>query len=100
MSESAKKRKGKASIETREKIGMILKQRNGGENNINAKTFYLISPQNEKFTVKGQLPTFCKEHNLNVNIIRKWLDKGKIEPSNRKKNFIINNTNGWEIKSS
>jgi len=100
MSESAKKRKGKASIETREKIGMILKQRNCGENNINAKTFYLISPQNEKFTVKGQLPTFCKEHNLNVNIIRKWLDKGKIEPTNRKKNFIINNTNGWEIKSS
>jgi len=101
MSESAKKRKGKASKETREKIGNILKQRKGGENNINAKTFYLISPLNEMFVVKGQLPTFCKEHNINVNIIRNWVNKGKIPSTCKNKtNSIRENTNDWEIRTS
>jgi group I intron endonuclease len=77
-----------------------LKNTCNGENNINAKTFILISPQNQTFVVKGQLPTFCKEHNINVNVIRNWLNKGKIPPTNRKLNIERENTNDWEIKSS
>ena len=89
------------SLETRKKIGEVLKNRCSGENNINAKTFYLISPQNEIFEVKGQLPTFCKEHSLNVNVLRNWVNKGKIPSTCKNKtNLIRENTNGWEIRTS
>lgn len=85
--------------ETRQKLKEKLKERSSGENNINAKTFYLISPQNETFEVKGQLPTFCKNHNINYYVIKRWINKGEILPSIIKNDEIRKNTNGWEIKT-
>lgn len=77
-----------------------LKENYKNEKNINAKTFYLISPDNINYTTCGNLPTFCKEHNLNLNVIRNWVNKGKIPSTSRYKlNKIRENTNGWEIKT-
>ena len=98
MSETRKKRNIKPSEKNIQSTIKRLKETCNGENNINAKTFYLISPENETFVVRGQLPTFCKEHNINVNVLRNWLDKGKIPQSNRINTETRNNTNNWEIK--
>lgn len=48
-----------------------------GENNLNAKIFYLISPTNEVFKTNGDLPEFCLNYELNVNVLRNYLNKGK-----------------------
>jgi len=92
--------KGKCSTITKEKLKNILKDRCSGKNNINAKTFNLISPDNISYVVTGGLLRFCKDHSINVNVIRSYTNKGKIPPTNRKDNFIRHNTIGWEIKSN
>jgi len=51
----------------------IEKQRKNslGSNNPNAKTYRFISPEGKEFQIKGTFDTFCKEHNLNVNSMRR-----------------------------
>lgn len=90
---------GIVSDEEKIRLRELLKNRCAGEKNINAKIFYVTSPQNEQFVVKGQLPTFCKEHNINVNVMRNFTNKGKVLPTNRKESELRNNTVGWEIKT-
>jgi isochorismate synthase EntC len=99
ISLSRREKRFKPSVKNIEATIKRLKENYSGENNLNAKTFYLISPENETFTVIGALPSFCKEHNINVNVMRNWVNKGKIPYTNRKENKIRNNTNGWEIKT-
>lgn len=77
-----------------------LKKNYSNENNLNAKTFYLISPDGKNFKIKGQLPTFCKEYKINVTVLRNYVNKGKIPPTNRRENEVRTNTVGWEIKTS
>lgn len=99
QSKTRRERNIKPSLKNIESTIKRLKENYSGENNINAKTFILISPLNEIFEIKGQLPTFCKNHNINLNVIRNWVNKGKIPPTSRKINTIRKNTNGWEIKT-
>lgn len=42
-----------------------------GEKNPRAKTFEFISPDGIKYTVKGRLRNFCKEHKLSYQLILK-----------------------------
>lgn len=97
--EARKASKGKCSDKTKNKLKNILKNRCSGENNINAKIFYLISPNNIEYTVKGGLLRFCKEHAINVNVVRAYVNLGKIPTTIKKNNEIRQNTVGWEIKS-
>lgn len=71
-----------------------------GENNPRAKTFLFISPKGEKFEVTGNLRNFCKEHNISMNLVKKFLNKGQIVLSshNTHKETITLNSVGWEIK--
>lgn len=70
-----------------------------GENNLNAKVFYLISPKGEIHKTNGTLPEFCRQNNLNVNVLRNYLNKGKVPPTNRENSKIRENTTGWELKT-
>jgi group I intron endonuclease len=99
MIKTRKEHNVKPSKKNREITRKRLLEKNSGENNINAKTFYLISPTNEMFVVKGSLPTFCKLHNINVNVLRNYVNKGKIHETSRHNSDIRSNTVGWEIKT-
>lgn len=93
-------KKKKLSKKTKKIFKNKTRERLYGENNINAKTFYLISPKNETFEVIGQLPTFCKIHNINYYVIKRYINKGKILSSGRYEDEIRKNTIGWEIKTN
>lgn len=59
-------------------------------------TYTLISPLNEQF-ITISLNEFCKHHNLNRDILMKYIGKGKIpNPRNYGKETRMN-TVGWEI---
>ena len=72
-----------------------------GSNNPKAKSWVLISPDGEVFEICGTLKDFAKEHNLQVRLLRNFLNKGKI--CLESKNFSSQksfNTQGWEIKNA
>lgn len=50
-------------------------ENNRGENCYAAKTFKLISPNNEIFIIKGTLKKFCKEYNISYGSLYKILRK-------------------------
>lgn len=81
------------SKETKEK----LKEKKNTKRN---KIYYLISPKNITHNVKWGLSSFCEKHNINYNVIKKHINKGKIVASNKKRNDIRTNTIGWEIKTN
>jgi len=87
------------SQETKSKLKQKLIERCNRENNINAHTFYVISPENKIYIVKGGLPTFCKKHNINYYVMKRFINKGKIIEWRRNENEIKRNTIGWEIKT-
>jgi len=99
MSKTRKEKNYKPSKKNIEKTIKRLKENHSGVNNINAKTFYLISPNGKEYTTCGNLPTFCKENNINVNVLRNFVNKGKVPPTSKNNNKIRENTNGWEIKT-
>ena len=77
------------------KITGILK----GANNPRAKTFTLIDPLGNKYIVTGELKKFCKEHDISLSLVKKFVNKGKIiiKSNNPHKNFVVLNSIGWEI---
>ncbi|MCM1260688.1 MAG: hypothetical protein NC222_07025 [Staphylococcus sp.] len=66
--------------------------------NPNAKVYTLIDPRNKVYLVKGKLLEFCKNHQLSLPRLRRFLNKGII-PEPRKQNYTIRsmNTSGWSI---
>lgn len=68
-----------------------------GENNPAAKIIEIISPNGERFVVKGTIKNFCKEHNISYNMYRKYRNKGPCKCSKyvEKTNIIAKNTEGW-----
>lgn len=91
--------KNYTSIDTKIKLKQKLIKRCSREKNINAKTFYIISPNGKEYKVTGMLPTFCKKNNINYYVVKRWINKGKILSSGRKEDTIRKNTSGWEIKT-
>ena len=71
-----------------------------GANNPRAKTFILIDREGTKYTVVGQLKKFCAEHNISMNLVKKFQNKGpiKLSPHNTHKDAITLNSVGWEVK--
>lgn len=70
-----------------------------GANNPRAKTFILIDPSGNKYTVIGGLKNFCKEHNISLCLIRKFIDKCPVilGKNNSSKKLITLNSVGWQI---
>lgn len=70
-----------------------------GANNPRAKTYILIDPDGNKYTVTGRLREFCKEHCLSKVTLSKNVNKGpiKISPHNSHKEATFLNTMGWEV---
>ena len=85
-----------------EKISATKKQNGSsrGEKNSNAKKWILISPNEEKFILNGELFSFCKQNFLSANTLRLYLGE-KVPPictKYRGKGIIKdirNNTTGW-----
>jgi NUMOD3 motif len=73
----------KLSDEARQKIRNSKIITEQGENNKNAKTYKIISPDGTIYIIKGKLVIFCKEHNL-------WRDAITAMAKNK-----INNYKGW-----
>ena len=63
-------------------------ENNKGANNSAAKSYKIISPDNEIFIIKGTLEKFCNENNLSHGIMQKILYK----------NYKNDNYKGWKIE--
>lgn len=57
--------------ERAEKMKLERSRISSGKNNPNAKTYELTAPDGTKYVVKGQLKSFCKEHNLSLGSLKK-----------------------------
>jgi group I intron endonuclease len=65
-----------------------------------SKSYIAISPEYKTYTFKYSLKIFCEEHNLSINCINKFLNKGVIPE--HKRNDAPNtriNCIGWDIKT-
>ena len=73
-----------------------------GDKNPRAKTFKIISPNAEIFTVTGNLRNFCKEYNISFTKLYRNLNCGPIQKIKNNwggPNEKTFNTVGWEIQS-
>lgn len=68
-----------------------------GDKNPSARTVEIISPNGERFVVKGTVKAFCEEHGISYNVYRKYRNKGpyKLNKYVAKDNPIVRNTEGW-----
>jgi len=70
-----------------------------GANNPRAKTFIFIDRNKNKYIVIGRLRKFCNEHNISMNLVKKFVNKGPIILSshNTHKESITLNSVGWQV---
>lgn len=70
-----------------------------GANNPRAKTFILIDKYGNKYKVTGGLKKFCYEHQISMNLVSKFINKGPIvlSPHNTHKEFVTLNSVGWQV---
>lgn len=89
------------SEETLERISENRKGKYTGADNKSSKKFLFISPESEEFVVFAAFEKFCKDNNLSIGKMKRFLNKGKIgeckinagNQTDRSKNCT-----GWEVK--
>jgi len=72
-----------------------------GKNNPSTKKRIFISPTGKKYEVYG-IKNFCKKHNLSLDKVKKFMDKGRVSKPTDKKTISrqrekSKNTIGWEF---
>lgn len=92
-----KRRKYRASKETKKKMSETRKRMYKGRNNPLSKVYKLISPNNKIFIVKDGLESFCNRMNLSFSMIRSSIKNNEIlkETIYRNKTEKSKNTIGW-----
>lgn len=69
-----------------------------GKKNPKAKKYILISPNNEIYHIHGELKAFVKNKNLQIRLLRQFINRGKIFLKSKNFSSIKSyNTIGWEI---
>ena len=73
-----------------------------GEKNSACIKYCLTSPDGTEHHIKGCLPRFCKQNELSVSLMKKFINKGVVGSGTIQQNFykeVTKNCLGWEIKT-
>ena len=90
-------------------IHKVVKNRRpyNGSENPSAKKWLLISPNNDKYTIEGNLIDFCEKHEIMHRVLRnyignavpeiKYSGRGGFRPKTEYDKYIRENTTGWQL---